>query len=584
MVTSSSVIVRSLNYLRSIHLPTYVALRMLLKSVPGVSLDAFVDGIVTQATIRRSPRVLELKRFKSLRGDEYVYRDYSVPSPTSALADSYAIGILQEHGIVPRRDYVYSYRDPLDREYPKSFEHFSVGYSQRNEAIALALDLDNSVAVVVDIRGFYPSVDAVKAMGILQERLGKSKGVSKRDRAIVMASAERAIAKSVAGARDGLRVGPEMSHILADFALQNVDSQLCEAFRGSYFRYVDDIVVVVKKSEAQAARVAVGDILSREGYAVSVEKDAVVGRDEWNGYRDIQRGVVSGASTSLNHLKFRTKLFLAKSPNAATELRSCLSDAGVFLPIGQLADASRQRAWRYRVSSLFSRRWRVVSQYWGDSIFDITNAAIECKRDVSDELNRILDDPSGLPDAPVSRKWRIQHARLAINRSLYFSNLEELSRIASYAESIPELVETQAVCRALLGDPAAIVNMPGPAVAAFAQVASVRGQDFPAIDVDGSAVEPGILADVAANLAIRSGRLPVRGGLEVGPDFAGLLAFAACEKFPARKEGALGYGDEVSAIGVNSSWSDLAEAASTRFSSQEDVVLDALTLSTNYVS
>ena len=581
MVDLNSTVIRTLNYLRGVHLPTYVALRLMLDRVEPSELDRFINAVVTQATIRKVPRVLGLKRFKAVVGGEHVYRNYSVPSPTSALADTYAISILHSRKVVDRRAFVYSYRRP-DEGASRTFEHFSIGYKERNEAIGRALGDEALVAVVIDIRNFYPSVDAANVLEILGRRLSATGAITARDRSVIMGSAERACVQA-RGRGGGLRVGPEMSHILADISLENVDSILSGAFGGRYFRYVDDIVVVVPKSEAATARKFVGSVVEEAGHSISEEKDCVAEARDWLGYMAVSRRLQSRSSIALNNFKFRAKLFLAKRPPDAEALRVALRDSGVFLPVDQLLDASRQKAWRYRVSSLFSKNWRVVAEHWHDSLTDVVAAGLDCRRHVIGEVDRLLEERAGTEEAMVARKWRIQDARMAINRALYFADDGTLKKIHSYTSAAPELAETAAVCMALLGDSSQVIKMPGPAVAAFSQVAGIRGASFPSLTNLGGIVDDAVMADISAHFALRGGRYgtPV---LDLDSDSQGLVAMAQGSFDVRRLAQAGGYGSEVAALAVRSSIQERVHAASTRFSLSEDVVLDALSLSANYVS
>lgn len=582
MVDVNPVVVRALNFLRGAHLPTYVALRLMLNRVPAASLDEYITAIVSQTTIRRSHRILHLRRFKSVAGTEFVYRNYSIPSPTSALADSYAISVLQSSGIIRRRDHVFSYRCPRHRSEARNFEHFSIGYGERNAAIGRALEDERMVAVVVDIRNFYPSVDASHAIERLRSKLHAIPLLSKRDREVVLSSAQRAVAQAPVAQKAGLCVGPDMSHVLADIALEDVDADLVAQFASNYFRYVDDIVVVVKKRDAKAAKEAVSEILARAGYARSEEKDDVVSYADWSGFQSVAASVNSEVSFALSGLKFRSKLFLAKQPLAVDSLRDAMSEAGVFLPVNQLLDGARQRFWQYRVASLFSKEWRVVTRYWRDSLSDVVLAAQECRRIVIDDVERVI--AAGTPEgSSLARKWKIQRARIAINRALYFADSSELLRMGSYTSQVPELAETAAVCRALLGDLSLVVRMPGPAVAAFSQVASIRGISFPDLRPLSGATDDEILADVASHFALRSEGFSFESST-LNRDLSGLTSFAMAAQSSRYAASVGGYGAEVSALGINGSRQERTEAASTRFTSKEDVVLDALNLSANYLS
>jgi hypothetical protein len=554
----------------------------MLSRVPEEGLDSLVDAIINQATIRKDARVLNLKRFKSIADGKYLYRHYSVPSPTSALADSYAISVIHDHQIVDRRSYVYSYRRPADGRYPRSYEYFSVGYRARNEAIASALTDTGMVAVITDIRNFYPSVDVRKSINALRNRLNAAVGVSNRDRSVVMASANRACLIRD-GQQHGLRVGPEISHVLADISLENVDSKLSREFGDRYFRYVDDIVVVVPKGDASTARRTIEEVLEEAGHSISEEKDAIADLQDWMGYKAVAGRLQSASASALNNFRFRVKLYMAKRPSDVEVLKEGLRGCGVFLPVEQLLDCSRHRAWRYRISSLFSKNWNIVVSCWNDSLSDVVLAGRHCKQLVIEEVDRVLNGSDRSAESSVARKWRIQDSRVAINRALYFADEDTLSRITHYAGGAPELAETSAVCRALLGDPSQVIKMPGPALAAFSQIASIRGSRFPDLGKYVGDVEGNMLADVSAYFSLSGGNGEEKlVGLDL--DYEGLVAFARGSSETQRITVAGGYGAEVASLAINSSQQDRMVAAATRFSLSEDIVLDALSLSANYVS
>lgn len=240
---------RTLNYLRAEHLPSYVALRMLLESTARDKFDSIMDAILVQSVIRRHDRLLELRRFKSREGEKSEYRKYYIPSPTSALADSYALAALHACGILKRSPEVFSYRPPSDKGYGRNFEHFAEGYAERNSSISLALSKSRDfVAIVTDIKSFYPSIDGNKVLAYLHSQ-AEAVTMSDRQKKIVFSSAERAVCSE----NGGLRIGMEMSHALASLYLSEMDQKLRLEFPGRYFRYVDDIVMVVPRSQVSAA-------------------------------------------------------------------------------------------------------------------------------------------------------------------------------------------------------------------------------------------------------------------------------------------------------------------------------------------
>lgn len=580
MVNARVVALRTLNYLRATHLPTYVALRALLESTSQQKFEQTMEAIVEQVAIRKRSRTLELRRFKSFEQGKYFYREYFVPSPSEALADSYAIDRLHVSEVLPRNAEVFSYRYPPDRTYGRNFEHFSAGYRERNRSIAHAISQFGGVAVVADMKSCYPSINGGNAVSSLLDAVSAS-SLSARDSAIIRSSAERALVSSECGS--GLRVGSEMSHALANVYLDMLDRRMRKRYAGRYFRYVDDIVIVVDRPQVDEALAFLDEGLATLGLTRNHDKDAVADESEWGQYKLVGRRSLSGAGDCLAALKFRLKLFLARNPGGLLGLELALKEHGVFLPLQQLRQGSEDRLWRERVSDFLKQGWRVVLAYRFDGLAEVVGAAVACRREILDLLDQaLLSSVWGRPGTVV-RRWQVQTAKFAINRALYFASMSDLQRVAAFADSVPELAETSGVVRALMGDVSRLVLMSGPAVAAATQLMALRGIRPPEETGALSLLAGDIVsADLEAHLSLRGFGSFAFDASNRSDDLMGLGSLAGRSQSHVRSA-SLGYGAEVASLVGGISQSRLSEIAGSRFASREDVVLDALSLS-SYLS
>lgn len=580
MVNGRIIALRALNYLRATHLPSYVSLRMLLESTSRERFDDVLDAIIEQAAIRRSPRTIELKRFKSIENGKYYYRQYFVPSPSEAISDSYALDRLHACGAMRRSSQVFSYRPPPASDYGRNFEHFSVGYRERNDAIAKVLRRLGGVAVVTDLKSCYPSIPGERAFNALLGVMNAG-SMTARDAAIVRASAKRALISADYGDSAGLRVGSEFSHVLASAYLSKLDEAMTRKYSGRYFRYVDDIVLVVDSPDVAAALSFLDQELEELALKRNNDKDAIADQEEWEGYKRIGHSALGGRSDCLVALKFRLKLFLARNPEQLDSLREALSNEGVYLPLGQLLQAGGVRAWRERVVAFFREEWKVLLDYRFDTLADVVRASVACREQILAQLEVALQEGISGHMGSVARRWQVQRARFAINRSLYFADAAALNRIIEFAAPVPELAENLAVCGALTGDFTRLVFTSGPAVAAATQLMGLRGIKPPA-EIGALSLLAGevISADLEAHFSLRGLGSFDFDVSEWSPDQRGLVELAR----GMRSQGLLnGYGAEIAALAKNVDRSRLSEIAGTRFAPQEDVVLDALTLGA-YVS
>lgn len=580
MTDTRVIVLRALNHLRTAHLPSYVALRMLLEAAAPDRLHDIIDAVVVQTAVRKRDRILELRRFKSRDGNHVDYRGYFVPSPSSALADSYALACLHDSGVLRRSPDVFSYRPPLGQDYGRNFEHFADGYRERNRLIADALESsDDLVALVTDIAKFYPSIDGVRAVQRLSAEMDRVGTLSHRQIKVVLAAAKRAICVDTGG----LRIGLEMSHALASLYLAGLDHELRSRFPGRYFRYVDDIVIVVPRGNDQEALTALDGQLEKLSLTRNPKKDAIAELEEWRGFVAAGKRSVGTSVDCLRDLKFRIKLFLARNPHQVEALSSALKKDGIYLPIEQLQHASGVSSWRQRISDFVRSGWQVVHRYRFDKVGDVASAASQCRIEILQLLRAVMTAGVADGSGSVARRWQVQGARLAINRALYFADSNVLNEIIDFTSEVAELAEANAVCRALTGDFAMLVVTPGPAVAAASQLLALRGGVVPdeviALSLLGGAE---VSADFQAHVSLRGLALPSIGVEGWSGDLRSLVEFGrgrSCGRDRVSR-----YGEEISALRVNYSLGDAQAIARTRFMSAETIVLDALTLDSAYGS
>ena len=79
----------------------------------------------------------------------------------------------------------------------------------------------------------------------------------------------------------GIPVGPPLSHVFGNLALENVDAQMLKVYGDRYTRYVDDIVLVVDREEEKDAKKLIESILQGEGLSTHPEKSDTLSSEEW---------------------------------------------------------------------------------------------------------------------------------------------------------------------------------------------------------------------------------------------------------------------------------------------------------------
>ena len=106
------------------------------------------------------------------------------------------------------------------------------------------------VAVVTDIEKFYPTIPHDLVRQRFRSRL-EGTAVDSGGRATALNLFEHLVSGFPNG--KGVVTRPELSHVIGDIALSEVDKAFGQRLPGRYFRYVDDIVFVVEPEERQQA-------------------------------------------------------------------------------------------------------------------------------------------------------------------------------------------------------------------------------------------------------------------------------------------------------------------------------------------
>lgn len=144
--------------------------------------------------------------------------------------------------------------DALSATFPESRSLRPHSYIKRI-CSALKEAGDDTVFVRMDVREFYPSIDHDMLIKKLYKKLNDEKIISLIKRAISTPTGSST--KNPRGVPQGLSI----SNILSSIYMTSLDASLSKKF--TYFRYVDDILILIQHSESEAAFKTVRRALSR---------------------------------------------------------------------------------------------------------------------------------------------------------------------------------------------------------------------------------------------------------------------------------------------------------------------------------
>ncbi len=568
---------RALNASRKLHLPTYVATRYLLETVAGKTNSSWVNKVIPRKfLLQDQPSFFPTLKFKKTDNNgSPVYRDFVVPSPITLLTEVLLLDYMAQSKEFEKSSRVYSYIWPSDSECPYNFEHYISGYKKRNEDISKYLSMNSDKIVIIsDIERFYPTID----QQIVRERFLQKLKLSDFPPTI----------KSIASKMledlyhyfpqgRGVATGPEISHVLGDIALKEFDEVLDRKYGDAYFRYVDDIILVVDPSEKDEVIEILDSLTKQEGLVINQEKNDFLTGEMWQRYGPHNESDVS--YDSFEALLFRTKSYLKVNPDSEKNLAEALEKAGYLIPISRLSSASKTISFTTKLITLINIGWSAALDAASGNIESILRHADLVRGKVRQKLGEFVE--SDIPDGTTLRKWHLQRLRYFTNRAVYLLPHKELAYLVPKLEEIPEFVDTVALLKTLIsGEDSSLLDLPGAALTASAGLLKQRGLKLKDIKVTKDSTSAQIesasiyaLWDVA-DIVYTDITLENNEAVEY-------LKFASGVAGYKRHVDSHGYLDEIRSLALNAGKNDNLRILESRSYDSEGTVLDALGIGWN---
>lgn len=566
-------LVRSLNFLLRQDSLTYLACRLMAETIHPDCRDQWTDSFLARKVPTGRRQVYwKFSLFKGVnKAAQPEYRVCLVASPTTQLAETFLLDRLSQEPALRPSPFVYSYLWPRPNS-SHVFQHFMNGYFQRNIDIAEASkSVAGSRVVILDIKQFYPSIDRERALRRFRELL-RSASLSPTEGGHAASLVEQLLSVPKV---PGVPVGPALAHVVASTYLRGVDSTLSERFPGRYFRYVDDLAVVVPGAEVDRTVSLIGEILQDEGLKLNDDKKDVVPGHRW---ADRTAAVATGRTDhGFRQLMYRLQLYLARFPASGRGLSGAFNERGFCLPFSRL-----QRGVEYNPFRKFLR-WLLyrspLLRFWAirhDSPAALLETAEQTRAAFTQDARAIAQ--RAVPIDGVERRWFVQDCRFVFNRLAYLTSPERYREVIALIPSIPELAATTVVYKSLAtNDATMLLDYPGPPVSAFAQIWSEANLGRPKITL---AADPAQHErDSMVTLAIHGLATPSADWIRAhqSPGSRLMLRLASGEVPSQREVDDFSYIDEVQSL-LMTPGMDWAALLKSRFDDDEDVFMPALGL------
>lgn len=459
-------LLRALNQTRMRDNVAYVALRAAAESQKSLAPDWLEQFVNHRTLIRRSWSFRRYFLFKgySPEGD-ISYRTMHGPSPLAALTEAYLLFHLAKEPAFAAPQRAYSYLWPKSPRSSRNYQFFLEGYRSRNESVRSQMrENTNLVAVVTDIRAFYPSVNQNDLLSRLHRRL-ESIGDE-----TLSASVSRYASELLGQTSQGIPIGPDFGHLLGHIALEDVDDTLTRRFGNRYARYVDDIVLLCRPEEVDRSRGLLVELLGSQGMALHEGKEDLVGSRKW-----VQECPKMG--TQGHGDKFGVLINVVAGHVAGDEVRErhladAFHDKGIPFPVSRVSGMARMSGWRRVINYLLSHRTaqaRAVEHGASCTVQEVLEEADAVRRVLWEILTEAVDGVKG--QTGLVRRWKVQLIRYASNRLLYVESTSQLATLLQTIGDLPELDDLRCVLDGLYnGNIAQLVDRPGTAATAFAEL------------------------------------------------------------------------------------------------------------------
>lgn len=568
---------RALNASRKLHLPTYVATRFLLETVAGKKESSWIDEVITRKyLLQENPAFYSVTKFKKLdENNNLIYRDFIVPTPTGLLAEVIVLSSLSQSNVFNKSTRVYSYLWPTSLKSAYNFEHYISGYRKRNDDISTYLMLnDSKIVIVSDIEKFYPTID--------QETV-KERFVTKLESSSLSGDVKKLAAKLVDDLchqfdnGKGIATGPELSHLLGDIALDKFDQVLSNRYGDAYFRYVDDIVLIVDPGEKDEAIALLDDLAKEEELTIHPGKTDVLTSELWQKHGPHHQNNID--DNSFEALVFRIKTFLQVNPEAENDLAEALESAGFSIPISRLSTASKSAGFGTKLIGLISIGWRVALKAAMSNEDNILKQANTVRKKIYSELSQFVE--ADIPDGSTLRKWHLQRLRYLTNRAVYLLTFDELEYLIPKLENIPEFIDTVALLKTLVRkDATELLQMPGAALSACASL--LKHNNIKLNDIKISHESSMAQIESASIYALWDVAKIVYTNISlVNNDVVEYLKFASGVSGYERDDDKFEYLDEIKSLSLNKDKNDILKVLESRLYDTEGTVLDALDIGWN---
>jgi hypothetical protein len=437
-----NIAMRSLNQVKTLNPILYLSIRCFYEdfSESLVRNKLFDELIKRKLQVRKHWATKRNKLYKEKSENDFIYRDILSLSPFGIISESYLMRLMSQENFIENKKFIYSYLLPENTKSTRNFQYYFNGYKRRNEDVYKALlKNQNSIALVLDLSKFYPSIniETAKYQFIAKLEENTKPRIFKLARNITNSILEQS--------SKGVPIGTELSHLMAQIYLEDFDTKLSEQYPEKYFRYVDDIIIICKSIEKDYVIEYVKASLPSE-LNINTDKTDQLTLDEWKllySNKDLEEGNL------FEVLNFITA-YVSMHPSKIDSLEQDIKSLGYNIPLSRIKNQAKSKGFMSYIKSLIKneKRYSTFEIYFTKNEY-IVKQLINLQKFYLIEFNKILkldyDNSSS-----AENRANTQKLKFVTNRLLYLSTLEDLERIGKVLPETEKFEDTKEVINALV--------------------------------------------------------------------------------------------------------------------------------------
>ncbi|MEZ5325934.1 MAG: RNA-directed DNA polymerase [Verrucomicrobiales bacterium] len=446
-MTSRKLAIRALNDARRTDPLAYLSLRQTAATVVGVK-DLWAREIATRIILGRiSPTFVESLQFKEINeSGTPEFRNVRFCGGPHQLAEAALIEACSLAGgpFIASKS-VYSYRFANRNNTEGLYQPYFELFSKRQDDIGKRCRKHSKHWVVyLDIKSFYPSITKTRIRSVWKKAC-KESGLDAFWERLGTHFLELQFSY-----KDGLLIGPQFSHLLANLFLGDFDIEMEKRFPHRYFRYVDDFAFVVRPEEKDGLLEMVATKLKPLGLRLNDGKTQWMGAEKWTKNAPFQTPEYEDDFIGDERWMLfidQLKRYLISNPADGTSIREAFESEGIRIPVPRYEAAIQSEL--YQIGLERRRRRKGFAEATAElSISSIVDRALDLRAGYLQEFDILWPDfqaASGL-----IRKWKRSRIRYLIGRCLLVARVSELIPLYEAVRTDNELSEYSAMLEAIV--------------------------------------------------------------------------------------------------------------------------------------